>query len=820
MKLHGYWLATGAVLTLVLFHLFPDPIEARYLRATDAPSSTSGIDQLYATRPPNLFYHNVGLLELLVTNVGLIGNPFGLDSFGAGWGGGEFLFAAGLWIGAVASDNLSYVSTGVSSGSFSLEFLPEPDPIDTIYPSFEGVLGGNRTGFSSTVDDDGDGLTDEDFHNGRDDDGDGLTDEDFEAISQQMFSCQYTDFTERAQDTNPEHRPLNLLVQQRSFAWSTPGSNEFIGFEFTIWNDGFETLRDVYIGFFVDSDAGPRDAESYWTDDGGAYLNLDTLYVNPARNDECAAETLNIEICYMHDIKDDGQTATGGDIDGYFGGMFLGHTIDPIGVFAPEEVGIYSAAFFSSNAPYPEGDPGNDFERYDLLSSGNKPTRPTTQPDDYRYVFSAGPFAELLPDENLMFQTAFVIGSGRGGMVRNAMNAQRIYNGIWRDVDGRADTGIEGRETCLIAIGPGEPARWTDPCRDLSPVRVIKETECIPENYVDNDCDLCTPDPLCIGCEKLVHWVGSVAPPSPSMNNDEPKDPTVTVRLPAGDKSVRLEWDNISELAVDPISGKILWTGYKVYQAKDWNRPTGSIGPAPDDWQVVFEISSDPKDGLGEDSPHHIKHFTDFTVTSTYDVLTGASGPDSIKPYYPVGRYKYTDTGGLHNGMLYYYDITAFSTIPDTLDPGDPLLGIEPTIAYYELESRPTATEDQAVIPIWSGTSSMDDIYVIPNPYIRGGQPASWDLNPSDSDPTGTKIAFAHLPRKKCEIHIYTLAGDLVQTLEHDPALDAALGRESNSGTVFWNLITSNGQDVVSGVYLFAANCGSDTKVGRFVIIR
>jgi hypothetical protein len=51
-----------------------------------------------------------------------------------------------------------------------------------------------------------------------------------------------------------------------------------------------------------------------------------------------------------------------------------------------------------------------------------------------------------------------------------------------------------------------------------------------------------------------------------------------------------------------------------------------------------------------------------------------------------------------------------------------------------------------------------------------------------------------------------------VQTLRHD-------GR-SGSGTTFWNLISRNGQDVVSGVYLFSIKAGKETKVGRFTIIR
>jgi len=37
---------------------------------------------------------------------------------------------------------------------------------------------------------------------------------------------------------------------------------------------------------------------------------------------------------------------------------------------------------------------------------------------------------------------------------------------------------------------------------------------------------------------------------------------------------------------------------------------------------------------------------------------------------------------------------------------------------------------------------------------------------------------------------------------------------------VFWNLISRNGQDVVSGVYLYSVDCGSEKKVGRFVLIR
>ena len=55
-------------------------------------------------------------------------------------------------------------------------------------------------------------------------------------------------------------------------------------------------------------------------------------------------------------------------------------------------------------------------------------------------------------------------------------------------------TGIDGRETCLRPLQVGEPLIWKDPCDSLNPAtRTIKETVCLPDNYVDNDCNCCTP---------------------------------------------------------------------------------------------------------------------------------------------------------------------------------------------------------------------------------------------------------------------------------------------------------------------------------------
>ena len=167
---------------------------------------------------------------------------------------------------------------------------------------------------------------------------------------------------------------------------------------------------------------------------------------------------------------------------------------------------------------------------------------------------------------------------------------------------------------------------------------------------------------------------------------------------------------------------------------------------------------------------------------------------------YEIGRYVYEDSEGLKNGMLYFYDVTAYSCWVDST-------------GYQEMSSQPAAVEVEGVRPRWEAVPDSVDwkskVMVVPNPW-RGG--AEWDLTPSDRDPTGTKIAFINLPPTVSTIRIYTLAGDLVQVAEHDGG--------NGDGTYFWNMITRNGQNVTSGIYLYSVEHPGGICRGRFVIIR
>jgi hypothetical protein len=101
----------------------------------------------------------------------------------------------------------------------------------------------------------------------------------------------------------------------------------------------------------------------------------------------------------------------------------------------------------------------------------------------------------------------------------------------------------------------------------------------------------------------------------------------------------------------------------------------------------------------------------------------------------------------------------------------------------------------------------LSKIGVVPNPYIvRNIWERTNDRN---------KLQFTNLPAK-CNIKIYTLAGNLIKTLEHDDNS----GRDG--GTCWWDpMLTMNQQQIASGVYLFYVDApGIGTHVGKFAVIR
>ena len=421
--------------------------------------------------------HDVGELLLHTGNWGIFGSYPGstlpISEFpSAEWPAGsgvEHLNIAGLWIGAVKGCLLSDQVLGVSTAAYEMEFRPTDDPIDRIYETHEGAFGGNRLP-SPNADDDGDGLIDEDPLDGRDNDEDGLVDEDFAAISQQMFSSWFTDDQPAATEQYPEHEPLHVTVCQESYQWTDPRFDDFVGISFTITNTGTgpNCLSHLYLGFFVDGDIGMRDVPEYWNDDAaGSWQGIRCTELGPA----------NISIGYMYDEDGDEGQATS-----YIGAMILGHPVSADGIAAPTRVGMTSFRIFSGDQPYENGgDPTNDFERYEALSEeridGNQ------SGGDKRILISAGPFG-LDMGSSMTFHVGLVAGGSLDELIDNAAICQKLYDGLWFDVDGDPATGTDRRETMVSGPATGI---IIDPCRsELSDPVAIARGEVL---YINADCE-------------------------------------------------------------------------------------------------------------------------------------------------------------------------------------------------------------------------------------------------------------------------------------------------------------------------------------------
>ncbi|MFH1845906.1 MAG: hypothetical protein ABIF77_22205 [bacterium] len=859
---------------------------------------------------------NAGELQIHLTNWGLIGSNYSAtcpwcDAPSAQWPAGsghEYLWSAGLWVGAVMLGQRR-----VSTGQFETEFRPRDELEDTIY---EGVAGyirrplgyegsrGSRVP-SPDADDDEDGLVDEEILNGYDDDEDELIDEDYGQIGNQMMVCTMYDNTRLSQEIWPDHQPLNLEIVMKAYAWEGSNVHDFIGFEFSVKNIGVTELKGVYVGFFADCDIGQRGQDGVADDD------MAGVYAGMVRATD--GSFVPVTVGYMYDA------AESNALPGYFGILFLGQAGNSLGR-------IRSYQNFATETPYEDGgDPTNDVERYELLSLEEWDS-PSNRENDFRFLISAGPVAEVQPQSTLNFQAAMVAGTGLGGLLRTCAEAYQTWFGSYFDLDNNPETGRGGREaitcvewwgidpqtreselyqrvadymdpTCLSPdvpspnieegdlepFGPALNCLWVnfdncDECDRLAPSRCFSTNN----NFLDywNCNDYTLPEQARGGCtgvggrEGQVNWIVGLAPPPPGM------------RVWPTDNSAHVYWNNESEITKDIRLNTVDFESYRLWRADNWSRPFGSSaenGPSSDLWQLIAEFDlinnfytnrfvghgQYQRDSLplGANTGLEVvrytpscladPQFTDLIATmqevvladsfNNYvgrpelrdqfgsavpgleDLLTWEGYPDVIDTVFwtterledeatgVVGKeavrfYEYIDHD-VHNGFIYFYSVTATDheldfTSGGPLPAGSGLVG-DPSANYTDVipgaKAQTAAEREQLGV----------NIFTFPNPATRESLEEFQQLFPNSNDPTGLRIMFTNLPAARNTIEIFTLDGDLVKVLNHDGT--------DGYGQIAWNLVSRNGQQVVSGIYLYNVHSDDsrfDDFIGKFVVIR
>ncbi len=279
-----------------------------------------------------------------------------------------------------------------------------------------------------------------------------------------------------------------------------------------------------------------------------------------------------------------------------------------------------------------------------------------------------------------------------------------------------------------------------------------------------------------------------------------PPSPALTVVPSHGRLSVR--WSGAGpERFKNPRSGKRDFEGYRVYISED-------------------RLDSDFRLILERDKVDHV-----FSDTGLDDIRDSLIAPEQIgwtdsthtvRDTIPaVYHYRY-DITGLRDGFRYYVAVTSF-------DHGD-----------VDIGSLESGISQNRTFAIPGGAPSANDapkVVVFPNPY-RGD--AVWD----QSLERGRYLWFANLP-SRCTIRIYTLAGDLVKTIEFDGATytpmdirgiyDPTDPRHPQSdlpalsgGMAAWDLVTQKDQGVASGLYLYSVedHVTGRRQIGKFLIIK
>lgn len=863
-----------------------------------------------------------GEFQVNITNHGLIGSQFSAalpysEAPSGQWPGGsgdEYLWGAGLWIGARVGGELA-----VTTGQYDRELRPEEDLRSTIYEALEGVVtrpypSDKVTGrrFPDALnDDDGDGRMDEDPLNGLDDDRDGLIDEDFGQLGTQVMACVMRDDLPLISEIYPAHRPLGVTVYQQAFTWYQDEYDDIVGLDFLITNTGHETLTDVYLGFFVDCDIQRRSDSDAAPDDLAGFSKSarrgsdDTFY--------------DLQVAWMRD------GATENPLPGCLGVVLIDHPTD----FrrqseGPKRVGTRSFNIFATNAAVnQDGEPLSDQDRYAVMSG--KEFDRDRRPDlaaDLKFLISSGPFTYLPPGRSLHYRLAMVMGDGFDDMLDKALLAAEIGRGGWMDLDDQFWTG-QGRKESLVCLGDWPPSPdGTDPLIGYK-IDMMDET-CVGSQsyfgYLVIAKDIMEPQPdgrTCIwvnldNCEECFRrhgvectmqnqlyfaeedpwWWGRPYPAYytgvngkehhvPWIHTTELPPPPPAIRVMPGDKRVEVFWDDASEWAADFRRGVPDFESYRVWRVFGWVRPQGAsevLGPPSTAWGMIAEydlintvpaalnhggtelplgrntglqdivyvpvcLSDERFAGLAEVMRTFVEADVHGEFTSM-PPLRNANGtvrpetavflpwefaPDVLDTFFAVtprqaqlspplpgkratGYYHYLDTE-IHNGFTTYYAVTAADHALALVDgqwmPAGSGIQAEPGNNFVVTMPGPTGQS------VASYQEDGRNIYVYPNPATRESLAEFQKLPPGYDDPTGERIMFNNLPAAHNSIRIYTASGDHVITLEHDGL--------TRGGYCSWNLVSRNGQEVTSGIYIYVVQ--SDNPAfpdfqGRFVVIK
>ena len=108
-------------------------------------------------------------------------------------------------------------------------------------------------------------------------------------------------------------------------------------------------------------------------------------------------------------------------------------------------------------------------------------------------------------------------------------------------------------------------------------------------------------------------------------------------------------------------------------------------------------------------------------------------------------------------------------------------------------------------------SSSMDNIMVVPNPYVMSNMMEEAVTNPFLNQ--RRRIVFTNIP-SQCSIKIFTVSGVLVDEIN--------VNNPPENGLIQWDMLTRESLEIAAGMYIYhvEATETGDTKIGKFAVIK
>ncbi|MDP2887294.1 MAG: hypothetical protein Q8P51_19995 [Ignavibacteria bacterium] len=513
-------------------------------------------------------------------------------------------------------------------------------------------------------------------------------------------------------------RGLGLRVEVRGFQWGNPQAANVIFWHYDITNESTTDYSDnIIFGLYMDSGVGGSALSCdgvYESDDDNAYfdksLGLNLVYTwdrngkGIAFNSNCAS-TGYLGYAYLetpgnstNSIDDDDDGITNEQRDGGSGQLLVGQSAIMAYAVAHYDTAKFQAAFggITQRPAYKAGRWWTGDEDMDWVAELND-----TGED--------GQFSRDNPD----------VGEKDGIPTAGETNFDQT------DLHESDQIGLTGFKMNRISAGQGSPStgtdyivffddgrawpkrlydQWTDPIVgnrfDTNPVsnynigfffasgpfKLLKEKRERFSLALGYGADLDELKRTVKVVQQIynANYRFAVPPELPSL------------RAEAGDKYVRLTWDEVSELSVDPVTGLNDFEGYRIYRSTD---PTfldpklisNALGTGP-------LQGSNGKPLVAFDLKNGVKGFSSMAVEGVQYYLGDETGL----------THTWADTS-VDNGQLYYYAVTSYDRGADTLD-----------FHFYPSENPITVTQS-----VRGGIILPRNVaQVRPNPKTLGYRPA------------------------------------------------------------------------------------------------